>query len=138
MFGPDTIKSYKRVDLSESKSLVSDKGFSPETLRLLIKSLSPSDVDWTGRTLAALFKMHGLRVKGPVPHRKYRGSLKIRNPKTGILEKEIHGCLIHTRELRVYQPTQSVMDELIQWQCPASVSIEVRKGLVNVERTNQQ
>lgn len=132
--GLDTIKSFKQVDLTESRALVSKRGFSEETLRLIIKSLSPSDVDSTSHALAVLFKDHGLRIKGPVPHKKYRGSLHFRNARTGMVEHEVHGCLIHTRELRVYRPNQSVINELIQWQCPASVSIEVRKGLTNVER----
>lgn len=135
MFAPDTIKSFKKFDLSESRSLVSDRGFAPETLRLIIKSLSPSDVEWTAKTLAKMFRNQGLKTKGPVPHAKYRGCLTFRNPRTGSVEKEHHGCVIHTRELRIYNPTQELMNNLIQWQCPASVSIEVRKGLTNhVER----
>lgn len=135
MSAPATIKSFKKFDLSESRSLVSDRGFTSETLRLIIKSLSPSDVEWTGKTLAKMFQNQGLRIKGPVPHAKYRGYLAFRNPRTGAVEKEHHGCVIHTRELRIYNPTQELMNDLIQWQCPASVSIEVRKGLAtHVER----
>lgn len=135
MFGPDTIKSFRKVDLNVSRSLVSDHGFVSEPMRLIIKSLSPSDVDWTGKTLANIAREDGSKIKGPVPHSKHRGSLKFRNPKTGIVEKEHHGCIIHTRELRIYNPTQELINRLIQWQCPASVSIEIRKGLTtNVDR----
>lgn len=138
MYSPSTIKTYKRIDLNESKSLVSDKGFSSEKLRLIIKAQSPAEVDRTANELANFFRKHDLRIKGPIHLKKYRGRLEVRNPRTGSVDREINGCLIHSRELRVYEVTQIAMNELIQFQPPLTVQIEVRKGLMNVERPTKQ
>lgn len=82
--------------------------------------------------LAELFRSYNLRLQGPVPHKKRRGRITIRDAKSGTESRVHHGCIIHTRELRVYNITQEAINALIQVQCPRSVEIEVRKGLVNV------
>lgn len=131
MYGPGTIKTFKPVDLSEGKSLVSKLRFRSETLRVIVKALTPAEVEHTAAKLTVLFTQQNLRTKGPIPHKRYRGRLTLRDPKTGSEGEVLHGCLIHSRELRVYDITQEAINSLIQFQCPLTVQIEVRKGLAN-------
>lgn len=85
----------------------------------------------SAKRLADLFRSFDLRVKGPVVHKKYRGALTLRDPRSGSAEVGHHGVLIHCREVRVYEVTQEAINALIQFQCPLTVQIEVRKGTDN-------
>lgn len=131
MHGLDTIKTFKPIDLSEGPSLVHRRRFRSETIRLFAKALTPSEVDHTAARLISLFQRHGLRTKGPIPHKVYRGRLTLRDPKTGEEGQVIHGSKIHSREVRVYEVSQAAINDLIQFQCPLTVQLEVRKGLTN-------